>query len=179
MMIRVTENLRGLIRTERKAHKVRGDDLSRSIGKSPSYISRIENGKTATMDDSLIFPIFKNILQVEDENVQSFIDSFIHLTPDTNDIDYLILSLSDNKKSLLPRFLSALNDEANSYQFISCVLQAIDFSNKPVESIEDDDLDVFTATLATTMQHWKRRKAQEREEFKKLRESIPDYDDLY
>ncbi len=181
MIIKITPTIQETIRSMRKQKGIRGDDLSKMVGKSPSYISRIENGKTRTIEEGLLFAIFKNLMEKEDSEIQEYIDLFIEKIPESNDFDTQLNALSESKQNLLRRFLPCLTDENNSYQFLSYVLQAINLSNKPVnlKETDDDNIDLFVITLAATMQAWKRRKAQEREELQRLRESIPEYDELF
>ena len=84
MIISVTDDIKNNIRNLRKAKGVRGDDLSKLVGKSPSYISRIENGKTATIEDSTLYAIYKNLLGQSDEAVQEYMDMFINQIPVTD-----------------------------------------------------------------------------------------------
>ena len=162
MIIKVTTSIQSAIRDMRKQKGIRGDILSQDVGKSPSFISRIESGRTKTIDDSILFAIFKILMKKDDSEVQEYIDLFIDVVPEASDFNSMIDSLSENKLRLLNKFLSCLDDEANSNQFINYVLQAIDLSNEPIDKLDDDSLDVFPVTLASTMQVWKRRKAQER-----------------
>lgn len=178
MIIKVTSAVQDAVRNMRKQKGIRGDDLSREVGKSPSFISRLETGKTKTVEDTVLFSIFKVMMQQDDDAVQEFINLFIDIIPESGSFD-IIDSLPESKKQILSKFLSCLEDERNSFQFFNCILQAIELSNNQTEKLDDDTIDIFTSTLATTMYLWKRRKKQEREEFQKLRESIPDYDELF
>lgn len=74
IMINITDQIRKDIRNLRKTKGIRGDDLSKLVGKSPSYISRIENGKTATIEDLTLYAIYKNLLGQSDEAVQEYIE---------------------------------------------------------------------------------------------------------
>lgn len=87
MLVNVTESLRNSIREERKKSKIRGDDLAKSIGKSPSYISQIENGIINTIDLSILYKIIKTI--VPNKDINEYFNQF-----DVNNN----LSLSDDEK---------------------------------------------------------------------------------
>lgn len=83
----LTENLRDTIRSLRKERKIRGDKLAIEIGKSPSYISQIENGKIKEIDFSLLNTILEKITLLPSEKYDEFVknlidDNLIHLTPD-------------------------------------------------------------------------------------------------
>lgn len=174
MTIKVTSAMQDAIRNMRKQKGIRGDDLSLDVGKSPSFISRIETGKTKTIDDSMLFSIFKTMMKQSDEAVQEYVDLFIDIVPESNTSD-LIDSLSEANQMLLGKFILCLNDNANSFQFLNYVLQAIELSNKTIDDIEKDGIDVFVTSLAMTMKVWKQIKVQEWETYQKLRDKFSDF----
>ncbi|GEM_PF-6599177 len=74
MLVKVTDSLRNSIKEERKKSKIRGDELAKDIGKSPSYISQIENGIINTIDLSILYKIIKQI--VPKDKIDDFLNQF-------------------------------------------------------------------------------------------------------
>lgn len=171
MTIKVTQSIQDSIYRMRKDRGIRGDDLSKAVGKSPAFISRIETGKTQTIDDSILFLIFKEIMGQDDESVREYIELFIDMVPDTSNFDF-IDSLSSNEKLLLGKFMSFVRDKENSFQFLNYVLQAIELSDRPTDSLDREGIDIFPLTLADIMQLWKNQKKQEFEKFQEIRAKL-------
>lgn len=177
MIIRVTESLRKTIHDLRKEKGLRGDDISKAVGKSPSFLSRIENGKTITIDYNILIAIFKEILKKDEKEIQEFIELFIDIHP-ANNSDLIItnIDLSEKEEALINRFYRCISSNKNSVNFLECVLSAIELSS---DNTESDFNDFFVASLTTIMQKWKKREEKERQEFEELKKQISDYDDLY
>ena len=62
--VALTDLLQNTIKTLRKEHNIRGDILSKKIGKGASYISQIENGKMREIDFDIILEIFHAIINL-------------------------------------------------------------------------------------------------------------------
>lgn len=158
MIICVTDEIKNNIRNLRKAKGVRGDDLSKLVGKSPSYISRIENGKTATIEDTTLYAIYKNLLGQSDEAVQEYMDMFINQIPVAETLSDDISGLSDIKQTILKDFIACLRGSNNSDLFMKSVVEAIHLSN---QSDKDDHTDMFVNALAQIMRTWKQKRMEE------------------
>ena len=97
MIINVTDSIRTSIKNMRKERGFRGDKLSVAVGKSPSFISRIENGKTNTIDDKVLFSIFKIIMDADDDTITNYISQLSN-EPALENQDY---SYSEYEKDAL------------------------------------------------------------------------------
>ena len=157
MIIKITEQIRENIRMLRKKKGIRGDELSKAVGKSPAFISRIETGKTASIEDTVLFVVYQNLLQGSNEDVQEYLDVFRDQIP-SNDFSYEIDSLNDIQREILSDFINCLTSPDNSDQFLKLVVDALMISSQP--SIPDST-EVFTAALAKMMCTWKQRRKEE------------------
>ncbi|NFK78283.1 helix-turn-helix transcriptional regulator [Clostridium botulinum] len=72
-VVKVTNNLRNVIKEERKKRKIRGDVLSIEVGKSASYISQIEKGNIATIDINILFEIFDKIIDLPKKDLPNYV----------------------------------------------------------------------------------------------------------
>ena len=158
MIICVTDEIRNNIRNLRKSKGIRGDDLSKQVGKSPSYISRIENGKTATIEDSVLFAIYKTLLCQNDDAVQEYMDMFISQVPASEKLSEDISDLSDTKQTILNDFITCINNSDNSDYFMKAIVNAIGLSN---QADLPDHTDSFVAALAQMMCIWKQKRMEE------------------
>lgn len=75
--VEVTESLREVIKTERKRRNLRGDDLSKLIGRSPSYISQLERGNISSLELKIFYKIFKNIITLKGESFIKYLDKVL------------------------------------------------------------------------------------------------------
>lgn len=87
----ITAELAGLIKTTREENNVSGNEISKKIGKSQAYFSKLENGQIKTIDDTLLIDIFKTILG-NDEKFDFFINEKL-----INVLENLKLSLSQDE----------------------------------------------------------------------------------
>lgn len=79
--IKVTEELRKVIKEERKKRKITSNQLSEDINKGKAYISQIESGKINTIDSDVFYDIFKNIIKnVSEEEYNQFITNILDKT---------------------------------------------------------------------------------------------------
>ncbi|MDO4841517.1 MAG: helix-turn-helix transcriptional regulator [Phoenicibacter congonensis] len=169
MIIQMTDQIRDSIRNLRKSKGVRGDDLSKAVNKSPSYISRIENGKTVTIEDSTLFSVFQNLLGQDEESVQEYMDMFINQVPVFDDFSNRVSSLSNIKQTILNDFIDCLANPENSDQFTKSVVDAISLSS---QAESPSTVDMFTATLAQMMRTWKQRRKVEEEIYSDMLKSL-------
>ncbi|APM37793.1 helix-turn-helix domain-containing protein [Clostridium kluyveri] len=72
-VVHVDDTLRNAIKEERKKRGLRGDILAKDIHKSASYISQIENGTISTMDISILYAIFKRIIDLPEKDLSDYI----------------------------------------------------------------------------------------------------------
>jgi len=79
--VKVTEKLRDFLKTERKKNKRRGDHLAKQIGKSPSYIYHLENGKITKIDFKTFIMIFTNIIQLDRHLVLDYLNASLSHVP--------------------------------------------------------------------------------------------------
>ncbi|MBD5643216.1 helix-turn-helix transcriptional regulator [Clostridium botulinum] len=77
-VVKVTNNLRNVIKEERKKRKIRGDTLSIEVGKSASYISQIEKGNIATIDVNILFEIFDKIIDLPKKDLPNYVLSLFN-----------------------------------------------------------------------------------------------------
>ena len=75
--IELTETLRNTIKQLRKDRKIRGDVLSKEIGKGTSYISQIESGKIKEIDFDALNNILYKITNLPENEYASFINDII------------------------------------------------------------------------------------------------------
>lgn len=75
--ITVTDELRKLIRSERKLRKIRVDELSTELKKSTSFISQLENGKIPELDLDTFYKLFDKIIDLPNEKRQEYINNII------------------------------------------------------------------------------------------------------
>lgn len=77
-IVKVTDSLREIIKSERKKRNLRGDVLSKNIGKSASYISLLERGNIDTIELSLFHNLFKNIIvELPEENFYDYLNNIL------------------------------------------------------------------------------------------------------
>ncbi|MGP7815527.1 helix-turn-helix domain-containing protein [Niallia sp. 01092] len=69
------------IRILRKSNKINSIELSKSIGKSESYISHLENGRYKNPDYEILYEIFKK-LGVEEKKIEDYLYYFGFLSPE-------------------------------------------------------------------------------------------------
>lgn len=78
-IVEVTPTLAEVIKSERKKRNIRGDNLSKDLGKTNTFISQIETRKIKEIDSKLFYEIFRNIIDKE------IYDSFMNnLTSNTD-----------------------------------------------------------------------------------------------
>ena len=75
--IALTDNLRETIRSLRKKQKIRGDELSKELGKGASYISPIESGKIKEIDFNLLNNIFHKVTNLSGSEYNEFIKDLL------------------------------------------------------------------------------------------------------
>lgn len=122
--VTVTPAMAQLIKDERKARKIRGDTLSRNLGKTNTFISQIETGKIKEIDSSLFYKIFKEI--IDEDNFDSYMNK---LTSNTDVFiqKYSVDEINEEKAFLIFEqrfcripitdcFISYLEDQLNVLQ---------------------------------------------------------------
>jgi transcriptional regulator with XRE-family HTH domain len=72
-VVHIDDTLRNTIKDERKKRGIRGDVLAKDINKSASYISQIENGTISTMDISILYAIFKRIIDLPEKDLSDYL----------------------------------------------------------------------------------------------------------
>lgn len=82
--IQITEKLRDIIKLERKKAKIRGDELSKDLGKSASYISQIENGRITNIEVEIFYKIFEHIINLPEDSRNAYINQILDNTPTDN-----------------------------------------------------------------------------------------------
>lgn len=75
--IQITPKLRDTIKDERKKAKLRGDVLSKELGKSASYISQIENGRITNIEIEMFYKIFEKIINLPEESRNAYINQIL------------------------------------------------------------------------------------------------------
>lgn len=75
--VALTNLLQNTIKTLRKEHNIRGDILSKKIGKGASYISQIENGKMQEIDFDIILKIFHVIIDLPSSDFNEYMKNYI------------------------------------------------------------------------------------------------------
>lgn len=73
--IEITPEISRLIRNERKKRNIRGDILSRNLGKTNTFISQIETQKISEIDLKLFYSIFQQIFGEND--FESYMDTLL------------------------------------------------------------------------------------------------------
>ncbi|HEY8890702.1 MAG TPA: helix-turn-helix transcriptional regulator [Clostridium sp.] len=76
-IIQVNDTLRNVIKEERKKRGIQGNVLAKDINKSASYISQIESGSINSMDVSVLYAIFKSIINLPEEDIFDYLMSLI------------------------------------------------------------------------------------------------------
>lgn len=76
-IIQVNDTLRNVIREERKKRGIQGHVLAKDIKKSASYISQIESGTISTMDTSVLYALFKRIIDLPEEDLPDYLMSLV------------------------------------------------------------------------------------------------------
>ena len=61
MIIKITEQIRENIRMLRKRKESEEMNYLKRLEKSPAFISRIETGKTASIEDTVLFVVYQNL----------------------------------------------------------------------------------------------------------------------
>jgi transcriptional regulator with XRE-family HTH domain len=100
----LNENIRSIIKNERKKHKISGIDLSEKLGKSPGYISHIEKGVIKKIERKDLENLLKHILNIEGDELENYINNLLN----SNNIkqDYG----EDNELEQLTLFDFSIND---------------------------------------------------------------------
>ena len=76
--IKITDQLIMEIFTKRNEKKIKGEELSLILNKSPSYISQIENGRIKTILKPTLFKLFSILIDNNnDADIEEFIKSII------------------------------------------------------------------------------------------------------
>lgn len=76
--IEITPTVAKLIKDERKSRHIRGDVISRSLGKTNTFISQIETGKLSEIDSNLFAAIFEQI--IGKDNLDEYMNNLIQNT---------------------------------------------------------------------------------------------------
>ena len=147
--IQITEKLREIIKIERKKNNIRGDELSKDLGKSSSYISQIENGRITNVEIETFYKIFEKIINLPEESRNAYINQILDNTIVDNaieeewlitfDLQYRMFRIPDNIISLIIEKRTNLN--MSSQDLVKYINENI--GNQEFDRLEPNQLKIF------------------------------------